>query len=310
METLASLSRLKDPIWASFCLPERKKEFESELSWRNLIPIFQQEHLYIFRGKFEPICWAQVNWKDVEVLEFQSIGDAAARLKKIGPQWMFFSNGFHRRGSLVQEKFRNWKPLQFPLTKNPFEKVGGFSLLSEGILICSKIRDRLHPTGSLDFVDDPTAPSRAYKKIWEGLSEVQQYPSSGETCLELGASPGGWTYVLLQLGSNVIAWDRSPLDPKIHTHKNLRFHQGDAFQAKPEKVGQIDWLFSDLICYPEKLAEFVKPWLEQKKKVKMICTLKFQGEFDPKVLSFFCEYGKVVHLNANKNELTWFANFE
>lgn len=310
METLASLSSLKDPLWVAFCVPERKKEFESELSWRRLVPIYVQDQLYVFRGKFQPICWAQVNWKDVQFLPFQSIGEAATRLKKIAPQWVFLSNGFHRRGSLVQDKFRKWKPHSFPLTKNPYEKAGGFSLLSEGLLVCSTDRDRVHPSGSLEFQEDSTAPSRAYKKIWEALSEVPQRPSAEETCLELGASPGGWTYVLLQFGSKVVAWDRSPLDPKIQNHGNLVFHQGDAFQAKPEKLGEIHWLFSDLICYPEKLADFARLWLDPSKKVKMICTLKFQGEFDPKVLSFFCEHGRVIHLHANKNELTWFANFE
>jgi 23S rRNA (cytidine2498-2'-O)-methyltransferase len=306
MEKLESIRGLVEPLWASFAVPERKKEFEAELHWRKLIPIYQDGDLYVFRGKFQPICWARVNWNAVQILSFSSIGNAGNQLKKIAPEWIFLSNGYHRRGSLIAEKFRSRKPLTFPLEKNPYAKTGGFCLLSEDVLLCSVAVDRMHPTGNLDFVEDKAAPSRAYLKLWEALTEIRELPAEGERCLELGASPGGWTYVLLKFGSEVLAYDRSPLDPAIQNHPQLKFHSGDAFQATPKSVGQVQWLLSDLICYPERLAEFLKAWLAE--RPKMICTLKFQGEFDPKVLSFFCDHGKVLHLNANKNELTWFAN--
>jgi len=56
------------------------------------------------------------------------------------------------------------------------------------------------------------------------------YPNEKSRCIDLGASPGGWSTVLLQYGCNVEAVDRSKLFDKIANHQKLSFIKGDAFQ--------------------------------------------------------------------------------
>ena len=49
--------------------------------------------------------------------------------------------------------------------------------------------------------DKEGPPNRAYLKLWEALVRLRRWPGPGERCLDLGASPGGWTYVLAKLGA-------------------------------------------------------------------------------------------------------------
>ncbi len=58
-------------------------------------------------------------------------------------------------------------------------------------------------------------PSRAYLKLWEALVRFGRWPAPGDRCLDLGASPGGWTWVLAKLGANVTAVDKAPLAPAV-----------------------------------------------------------------------------------------------
>jgi integrase len=47
-------------------------------------------------------------------------------------------------------------------------------------------------------------PSRAYLKLWELFTLIGEHPRPGELCLDLGSSPGGWTWVLQRLGARVV----------------------------------------------------------------------------------------------------------
>jgi 23S rRNA (cytidine2498-2'-O)-methyltransferase len=86
----------------------------------------------------------------------------------------------------------------------------------------------------------------------------------------------------------------------------VTFEKGDAFGYGPERVGSLDWLVSDLICYPDKLYEFVVTWLNSGKCKNFICTIKFQGESDPQWIARFRALGgEVMHLSHNKHEVTW-----
>src|SRR5262245_10419813 len=37
--------------------------------------------------------------------------------------------------------------------------------------------------------------------------------------------------------------------------------QASAFSIEPPSLGLVDWLFSDVICYPTRLLSLVEPWL-------------------------------------------------
>ena len=68
-----------------------------------------------------------------------------------------------------------------------------------------------------------------------------------------------------------------------------------------------DWIFSDVICYPERLLEWVTRWIASEKCSNFIVTLKFQGtEHYGVIPKFAALHGShILHLSSNKHELTW-----
>ena len=133
------------------------------------------------------------------------------------------------------------------------------------------------------------------------------FPGPGSRCVDAGACPGGWTWALRQLGAQVTAIDRSELDPRLMADPGVRFIKHDAFTLKPEDFGPQDWVCSDVICYPPRLYEWILKWLESGLCGNFICTIKMQGPADHETTRAFAAIpgSTVVHLTANKNELTW-----
>jgi 23S rRNA (cytidine2498-2'-O)-methyltransferase len=151
-------------------------------------------------------------------------------------------------------------------------------------------------------------PNRAYLKLWELFTVAGARPAPGETCLDLGASPGGWTWVLQTLGARVLSVDKAPLDPRIARLPGVEEIRESAFGLAPEAVGPVDWLFSDVVCYPDKLYGLVERWLASGLCRNLVCTLKFQGATDHAAARRFAAIpgSKLMHLYHNKHELTWF----
>ena len=106
------------------------------------------------------------------------------------------------------------------------------------------------------------------------------FPKKGQFCIDAGASPGGWTWVLAKLGTQVLAIDRSPLNPNIANLPQVQFHKGNAFSVHPNNFPdrKIEWLFCDVVCYPEKLLEWVQNWVKSGRCDHIVCTIKFQGK--------------------------------
>ena len=132
-------------------------------------------------------------------------------------------------------------------------------------------------------------------------------PGKGSRCFEAGACPGGWTWVLVEQGAEVFAVDRAELAPSLMKNELVTFLAHDAFTLKPEDLGEFDWVISDVICYPERLLEWIKMWLASGKTKKMICTIKMQGEINWPLIAEFAAIpnSRIVHLNYNKHELTF-----
>ena len=163
--------------------------------------------------------------------------------------------------------------------------------------------------GEVAFVEDKTGPpNRAYLKLWEALVRLRRWPQPGERCLDLGASPGGWTWVLAKLGADAIAIDKAPLDPKVAAMKGVSWRGESAFALEPESVGPVDWLFSDIVCYPERLLRLVERWRASGLVKNFVCTIKFQGATDHAAAAAFAAIpgAQVLHLHHNKHELTFF----
>ena len=136
---------------------------------------------------------------------------------------------------------------------------------------------------------------------------ISGIPNKGTKCIDAGACPGGWTWVLDKLGADITAIDRSELDPHLMSKENIRFIKHDAFTLKPAEFGAVDWVFSDIICYPPRLLEWVHEWLDSGLCSNFVCTIKMQGKADHETTRAFAQIpgSHIVHLTANKNELTF-----
>ena len=258
--------------------------------------------------------WARTVMLEPFILKFDSIGEAAGELKKLQRNWAPYQFTCFRRAQLIQEKlpYINLKDRQFPV-KIPSSPMGLWTLIDEHTMIASALTSSSLPAGTLHFVEDhENPPSRAYLKIQESLTMANllngtELPGAGQRCFEAGACPGGWTWVLVGLGASVYAVDRAPLADSLMNNPLVTFQAHDAFTLKPEELGEVDWVFSDVICYPERLLEWIKKWLSYKPELNMICTIKMQGEINWPLIDEFAAIpgSRIVHLNYNKHELTW-----
>ncbi len=249
-----------------------------------------------------------------QILKFDSIGDAASALREIQRSWAPYNFTCFRRAALLSEKLPrvNLKRKNFPY-EIPKSPIGIYTFLSEHEILFSEETSSPLPAGELLFEEDhENPPSRAYLKIQESLCLAKYFfdvslPDENSYCFEAGACPGGWTWVLANLGAKVFAVDRSELAPELMRNPKIEFLAHDAFTLPPEKIGKCDWVFSDVICYPERLLEWIKKWLDSGLTKKMICTIKMQGEINWNLIKEFeaIPNSRVVHLNYNKHELTF-----
>jgi len=179
-------------------------------------------------------------------------------------------------------------------------------LLAPDLLLAAPHCSSPFPNGEVQFVEDKSnPPNRAYLKLWEAFTVLRKYPQAGEICLDLGASPGGWSWVLATLGARVIAVDKAPLDAKIAALPTVEWRGQSAFALEPGE--KIDWLFSDIACYPERLLTLVERWLASGTVRNFVCTLKFQAQTDHATAAQFAAIpgAKLFHLHHNKHELTF-----
>jgi 23S rRNA (cytidine2498-2'-O)-methyltransferase len=261
--------------------------------------------LIITTGEEQEALWSQNVWRDLKIIPLESINDGAKKLRSMHGLWSLYPHANIRRAKLIQEKlpFFSPKPLAFPSTL-PTAPLGSWTLLDANTLIASPSCSSLLPSGEYHFQETKEPPSRAYLKLWEVFTRIRIMPKPNDLCLELGASPGSWTWVLSKLGAKVIAVDRAPLAKDF---PNVQFLKKDAFSLDPKDLKDVKWVFSDLICYPEKLLSWIKLWLNAGSKANFICTLKFQGEEHYSAIKEFKKIpgSKIIHLFHNKHELTF-----
>lgn len=131
---------------------------------------------------------------------------------------------------------------------------------------------------------DPDAPSRSYLKIEEAFTIIGSAPLSGETVVDLGAAPGGWSYAAAKRGAKVFAVDNGPLKKGAAQNPLITHLKEDAFGYMPQKP--VDWLFCDMVEDPFRVVKMVRSWLKKKLCKSAVVNCKF-GYADPfKVLSY------------------------
>jgi 23S rRNA (cytidine2498-2'-O)-methyltransferase len=253
-----------------------------------------------------PSAWALDVWTDPREIQTPSVKSASDALRGMQRNWTSHNVDFHRRMALITERLPPVKAreLVFP-EPAPTSHLGVYTLLAPDRMLASPTKSSPFVGGAPRFVEDHIGPpSRAYLKFYEICTRIGAWPQPGDTCIDLGASPGGWTWAIAKLGADVTAIDRAPLADRVAGMPGVTQRQGSAFSIAPEPV---DWLFSDIIAYPAPLLEMVRTWIDAGTTGRIVCTIKFQGNTDHAAAEAFAAIpgGRVMHLFHNKHELTF-----
>lgn len=283
-----------------------------ELAHRGSRVVDQIDSLIFAQGAPGPAAWAQNSWLAPAEYRIRSIGEAARLLSSIQRNWHLHSVAHHRRAQLIADQLApiRFRPLNFPAPV-PDAPLGAFSLLERNRLLASPSCSSAFADGRPVFAEDREGPpNRAYLKLWEALTLARRRPGPGDLCLDLGASPGGWTWVLNRLGADVLAVDRADLAPQLAAEPRVTLHRGDAFALTADDLGRPpDWILSDVIAYPARLLALADYWCHACPTAGIIITIKCQGAVDAAEIDRFLDINKarLCHLAANKHELTFFC---
>jgi 23S rRNA (cytidine2498-2'-O)-methyltransferase len=112
----------------------------------------------------------------------------------------------------------------------------------------------------------PAAPSRSTLKLEEAfhvyLPKEKQSDRlrQGMTAVDLGASPGGWTYQLVSRGIRVIAVDNGPMAPALMQSGLVQHVKADGFSFTPQRP--VDWMVCDIVEQPVRIAKLVGDWMK------------------------------------------------
>jgi 23S rRNA (cytidine2498-2'-O)-methyltransferase len=160
------------------------------------------------------------------------------------------------------------------------------------------------PGGEVEVAPDTAPPSRAFAKLVEAERRLGRTIAPGESVVDLGASPGGWTWVALAHGARVTSVDRAPLREDLM--RRVEFVKGDALKFRPP--APVDWLVCDVITEPQRAVDLLLDWLRRGDTRWFIVTLKLRGD-DHAVLDVLkrelpalAEEWWLTHLCANKGE--------
>lgn len=110
------------------------------------------------------------------------------------------------------------------------------------------------------------APSRSTLKLAEALLEMlseqeREQLRPGRRAVDLGASPGGWTWQLVQRGMKVTAVDNGPMDPALTESGLVEHLRADGFTFRPRHP--VDWLVCDMVDKPARVVDLIARWFER-----------------------------------------------
>ncbi len=108
-----------------------------------------------------------------------------------------------------------------------------------------------------------SAPSRSTLKLEEAflffLGEDPKSLQPGMRAVDLGASPGGWTWQLVKRSIRVTAVDNGPMDWELMDSGIVEHLRADGFRFLPPRP--VDWLVCDMVEQPARIAALVGRWL-------------------------------------------------
>ncbi|AGH96277.1 methyltransferase [Pseudobdellovibrio exovorus JSS] len=288
-----------------------EKELENELLLSGHTIVFKNNKYFIVAPLDKKPIWAQELLSDCQCIEFSNKAHAVKVLKSFDTLGVYFPTDANTKlADSIRKDLRelSLKRIEFKVP-SPFNfKYFAWGLLDSSHLIVCQSPSSQFPLGWHEFKEDKAIPpNRAYLKLWEVLSLGYIHLDKSDIAIDLGSSPGGWSWVLSQFVSKVYSVDKAPLSEKIQQQKNILYTSGDAFQIKPTDFADCSWLFSDIICTPERLLGLVHNWIDNSNVQNFVCTIKFKGDCNFDILKEFLQIqdSRIIHLYQNKNEVTW-----
>ena len=110
------------------------------------------------------------------------------------------------------------------------------------------------------------APSRSTLKLEEAFhvfipsDEWDERLGSGMYAVDLGASPGGWTYQLVKRSMMVHAVDNGDMAASLMDTGQVIHHRADGFKFEPPR-NNVYWLVCDMVEQPARVAQLAADWL-------------------------------------------------
>jgi len=111
------------------------------------------------------------------------------------------------------------------------------------------------------------APSRSALKLEEALlvlldaHERKALLRDGMRAADLGAAPGGWTWVLARHGLRVQSIDNGPLRQHVMDSGLVEHLRADGFNWQPRQP--LDWMVCDMVEQPRRVAERMATWMRE-----------------------------------------------
>ncbi len=111
------------------------------------------------------------------------------------------------------------------------------------------------------------APSRSALKLEEALlvlldeRERTTMSHEGMRAADLGAAPGGWTWVLMRKGLLVQAIDNGPMQGQLLDSGRVEHLRADGFTWQPTQP--LDWMVCDMVEQPRRVSERMATWFRE-----------------------------------------------
>jgi 23S rRNA (cytidine2498-2'-O)-methyltransferase len=288
-----------------------EKELENELLLSQAHILYKDSRCIILSKLNSKPLWAQDWLCNCRLQKFENKSAAIKILKAMPNLGVHFETDANAKlAESLKKEIREFKlkriEFQVPSLFN-FKYFAWGLFDSEHLIICDSPQSQF-PLGWHEFNEDKhIPPNRAYLKVWEVLcmNYIQLKPD--DVVIDVGSSPGGWSWALSQHVKKVYSIDKAELDPKIASNLKIHYASEDAFAVKPNDYQDCTWLFSDIICTPQRLLGLIGDWHRNSDVKNFVCTIKFKGNCDFDLLKEFTKYenSRIIHLYQNKNEVTW-----
>ena len=273
----------ENPLWPSSLAISLPKASSPSSSRSLATPCCETHgHLVLARDRRAPSSGLRMSGTTRCSMPISSIGDAAKKLRAIQRNWALYSFAHHRRAALIADKLPkvSAKPLVFGAPA-PAAPLGSWTLIAPDQMLASAVLLEPVPQrrGALR-----RGPHRAQPRLSQALGAVHAARRAAEAGralprsrrqsrrLELGAARAGRARHQRRQGAARSARRRPCPVSSIGGKAPSR-----SIRAA---VGPVDWLFSDVVCYPKRLLALVQRWLAAGTVRCFVCTIKFQGATD------------------------------